>query len=94
MDNGSARPTGNSALHSLIMEARKKTALTGVKEVIAFDDGQVVLETDAGEITLTGQGMHVTRLMLTEGELTVEGLIDGIFYTDKKEKKRRLRNGL
>ncbi|MBR0320499.1 MAG: sporulation protein YabP [Clostridia bacterium] len=81
-------------MHSLTMEARKKTALTGVKEVIAFDDGQVVLETDAGEITLTGQGMHVTRLMLTEGELTVEGLIDGIFYTDKKEKKRRLRNGL
>ena len=38
--------------------------------------------------------MCVTRLMLTEGELTVEGLIDGIFYTDKKEKKRRLRNGL
>ena len=94
MDNGSARPTGNSALHSQTMEARKKTALTGVKEVIAFDDGQVVLETDAGEITLTGQGMHVTRLMLTEGELTVEGLIAGIFYTDKKEKKRRLRNGL
>lgn len=94
MDNGSTRPTGNSALHSLTMEARRKTALTGVKEVIAFDDGQVVLETDAGEITLTGQGMHVTRLMLTEGELTVEGLIDGIFYTDKKEKKRRLRNGL
>ncbi|MBR6524346.1 MAG: sporulation protein YabP [Clostridia bacterium] len=94
METVSSRQTGNSITHNLTLEARQKAALSGVKEVIAFDDGQVILQTDAGEITLTGQGMHVTRLMLTEGELTVEGSIDGIFYTDKKEKKRRLRNSL
>ena len=88
------RPVHTPSTHTLTLATRTKAALTGVTEVIAFDDGQVTLLTDTGEITLTGQNLHVTKLMLEDGQLTVEGHIDGIFYTDKKEKRRLKRSHL
>ena len=69
--------------HSLALENRKTAALTGVSEVLAFDENQVILMTESGEIVLTGEGLHVTRLMLEEGQLTVEGRLDGIVYTQR-----------
>lgn len=66
--------------HSLLMDNRKKADLTGVSEVLSFDESQVNLLTDCGEITLTGEDLHVTALMLEEGKMTVEGKVDGVFY--------------
>ena len=73
--------------HSLSLDERKQAALTGVREVLAFDENQVVLMTDTGELCLTGQDLHVTKLMLEEGQLTVEGRLDGIFYTQRQNKR-------
>ena len=73
--------------HSLAMENRERAALTGVNEVIAFDENQVVLMTESGEIALTGENLHVTRLMLEEGQLTVEGRVDSIFYTQRPNRR-------
>lgn len=73
--------------HTLALENRTSAALTGVSEVLAFDENQVILSTDHGEITLNGEGLHVKRLMLEEGQLTVEGKIDGIFYTQRSRRR-------
>ena len=78
--------------HTLSMENRQKAALTGVSEVVGFDENQVILLTDHGEIALTGEGLHVTRLMLEEGQLAVEGKIDGIIYT-RRPRRRGLFRG-
>ena len=73
--------------HTLSMENRQKAALTGIAEVLAFDEAQVILRTDSGEIALTGENLHVTQLLLDAGQLTVEGKIDGVFYTQKKMRR-------
>ena len=73
--------------HTLILENRKHAALTGISEVLAFDENQVMLLTDGGEIALTGEGLHVTKLMLEEGQLTVDGKLDGIFYTQSTRRR-------
>ncbi len=73
--------------HTLVLENRQKAALTGISEVLAFDENQVVLLADSGEIALTGEGLHVTRLTLEEGQLTVEGQLDGIFYTQRTRRR-------
>lgn len=73
--------------HTLSMENRQRAALTGVSEVLAFDENQVILMTENGEIALTGEGLHVTRLMLEEGQLTVEGKLDSIFYTQRSRRR-------
>ena len=83
-----ARPAAKN--HTLSMENRQRALLTGVSEVLGFDDGQVILMTDSGEIALTGEGLHVTRLMLEEGQLAVEGKIDGVIYSAQRSRRRGL----
>ena len=78
--------TGVPRTHTLHMENRKTATLTGVSEVLAFDDRQVILATDHGEIALTGEGLHVSRLTLDEGDLTVEGRIDSLLYTQPRRR--------
>ena len=38
--------------HTLSMENRQRAALTGIAEVLAFAENQVILRTDTGEIAL------------------------------------------
>ena len=76
--------------HLLTMENRRRVALTGVNEVLGFDENQVSLMTENGEVTLTGEGLHVTKLMLEEGQLAVEGKIDGIQYSAQRGRRRGL----
>lgn len=77
--------------HTLSLENRQHAVLTGVSEVLGFDENQVVLMTENGEIDLTGEGLHVTRLMLEEGQLAVDGKIDGVFYTQRTRRRGLLR---
>lgn len=79
--------------HSLILENRQKAHLTGVSEVLGFDENQVTLLTDHGEIALTGEGLHVKKLMLEDGQLAVEGKIDGVVYTQRGRRKALFHRG-
>ena len=72
---------------TVVLENRQRAALSGISEVLAFDENQVVLLTDSGEIALTGEGLHVTRLMLEEGQLAVEGKIDSVIYTQRTRRR-------
>ncbi len=83
----SARRAESARPHALHLDNRRQAALTGVKEVIAFDDHQVILGTDLGEVALTGSGLHVTRLMLEDGQLTVEGQVDSVIYAQTKKRR-------
>ena len=85
-----ARSAGKS--HTLNLENRQRALLTGVSEVLGFDEGQVILLTENGEICLTGEGLHVTRLMLEEGQLAVEGKIDSVFYTQPTRRRGLFRS--
>lgn len=87
MENEAAKRSRPSQPHTMNLENRQRAALSGVGEVLAFDETQVILSTECGEMALTGEGLHVTRLMLEEGQLTVEGRIDGIVYTQRGSRR-------
>ena len=95
MNTNSTKRTENAERtpwpHTFSLEERKKALLSGVREVLAFDENQVVLLTDAGEICMTGQNLHVTKLMVEEGHLAVEGHVDGIWYNEHKARRTWLR---
>ena len=76
---------GNSTKqHKMIMINRKNCSLTGVTDVIAFDDKEVILETQMGTLFIRGQNMHIKRLTLEQGEVDVEGSVDAYMYSGKK----------
>ena len=74
----------NTKQHKVIMINRKSCSLTGITDVIAFDEKEVILETQMGALFIRGENMHIKRLTLEQGEVDVEGGIDSYMYSGKK----------
>ena len=67
--------------HKLTLQNRGSVMLTGVKDVVAFDENQVVLDTELGLLTIKGKDLHVNRLSLEKGEIDIEGRTDSLVYS-------------
>ena len=76
--------------HVLTLEGREKAVVTGVEDVGSFNEQTVVLLTSAGALTLLGDGLHISRLNLQDGELLVEGRIAALEYDDRNKSGRGL----
>ena len=70
--------------HGLQMHNRSQVNLTGVREVVAFDEKQVVMDTDMGLLTLKGSDLHVSRLTVEKGEVDIRGSIDSLAYSSNE----------
>lgn len=68
--------------HKVVMDDCKKACITGVSDVISFDLKTVLLETCCGMLTIKGENLHVSKLSLENGELHVDGKIEGMVYSD------------
>ncbi|MCL2170699.1 MAG: sporulation protein YabP [Defluviitaleaceae bacterium] len=66
--------------HKLICENRENLGITGVTDVISFDEEQVICDTDMGVLILRGANLHVSRLNLDSGDLDIHGEINSISY--------------
>lgn len=82
------RPAGRE--HSVSVIGREKTAVTGVTEVISFDENNVIMGTAEGSLTLDGNGLNITKLDLENGVVCVEGRLVGMYYIEQSRGKRRL----
>ncbi len=70
--------------HSLILENRKTLTATGVSNVDSFDDQTVVAYTDLGELVIRGANLHIDKLSIDSGELTLDGEITSMSYTENR----------
>ncbi len=68
--------------HRLNINARKTAAITGVNDVLSFDAGEVLLQTEQGILMIRGNELHVNRLTLEKGEIDIDGRIDSLTYSD------------
>jgi len=66
--------------HSLQIDKRENVTITGIIDVISFDEESVIGETEMGVIVIKGANLHVKRINLESGELAVTGEIDGLNY--------------
>ena len=78
----------SKAVHKLVLELRKKVTLTGVNDVCSFHENEVVLKTDSGVLVITGENLHVGKLVLEEGCVDVQGRIDMLSYEVQHNAKR------
>ena len=74
---------------TLLLRDRKTLELDGITDVLGFDEGAVFVRGSLGNLTVEGEGLHVTRLDLEKGLLSVEGRISAIFYADDGKGARR-----
>lgn len=69
--------------HTLTLTEREKLTVTGVDEVLRFDEEAVEMRTARGDLIVQGSGLHVGRLAIDTGELSIDGAIAEILYADE-----------
>ncbi|MBR5539752.1 MAG: sporulation protein YabP [Clostridia bacterium] len=83
--------TETSLPHQLVLDDRRRLSVSGVSDVDSFDDTTVIAHTALGDLTIKGQSLHISRLNTETGDLTMEGQIDLLEYTDPKPRGNTLR---
>ena len=77
-----SKSAASKAEHNLILNFREKLSITGVKEIINFDDKCINIKTLCGELSIDGENIHINVLNVERGELEVIGKFNGIYYFD------------
>ena len=81
--------------HALTLQSRRELKISGVRQIISFDECNISLVTAGGELDIDGEGMNIDALDLEKGLASVTGNITGLYYVaDQPIKKRWLRRGL
>lgn len=77
----------NKKPHSLSLTARDHLTLTGIEDVISFDENGMLLATTEGTLTVDGSEIRIVTLCVETGELSVMGRFCGLYYVDRVPKK-------
>ena len=68
--------------HHLIMEDRTKLSVTGVEDVISFDENEIITRTAQGNLIIRGTGLHIGKLTLDSGDVSVDGVVRELCYEE------------
>lgn len=75
---------------NLTLENRKKITISGVIEVISFNDEKIILNTTKGMLTIKGMGLKMNKLDVQNGDVLVVGEgIDSLIYSLKNAPKEK-----
>ncbi|MDD3023135.1 MAG: sporulation protein YabP [Syntrophomonadaceae bacterium] len=66
--------------HTVKLSNRRNMELSGVNNVINFDEEKIILQTAEGYLYIIGQELHITALNLDEGKVALEGNVDSMEY--------------
>lgn len=72
-----------TAIQNLILENREKLSISGVLDVLSFDDQVVMVETELGLLTIKGENLKINKLSIDTSEVIVEGDISSLNYSEK-----------
>lgn len=71
--------------HKLQLSERQKLTMTGVTEVVSFDENAVVLQTPLGTLLIQGQGLQLKTLSLEGGQVAVDGTVTSLTYEEPRQ---------
>ena len=70
-------------MQNLVLENREKLSVSGVNDVLSFDDQIVILETQLGLLTIKGENLRINKLSIDSEEVVIEGEINNLAYSEK-----------
>lgn len=71
--------------HKLTLNERKNLTMTGVTEVVSFDEAEIVLQTGLGRLVVQGQELQLKNLSLEGGQVAVDGKICALSYEEVRQ---------
>lgn len=80
--------------HMLKLADRRDGRLTGVRDVVCFQETEIILLTEGGMLHIKGEELHVKRLDLEKQEVDLAGKIDSLIYSDGSIRKDRGGEGI
>ena len=74
-------------VQNLVLENRKKLSVSGVNDVLSFDDQVVIVDTELGLLTVKGENIRINKLSLDTAEVIIEGENLSLAYSQNKQEK-------
>ena len=78
----------NGVIQNIILENRNKLSVSGVKDVLSFDDQVVIMETELGLLTVKGENLKINKLSIDTSEVVVDGETNSISYSEQNKIKQ------
>ncbi len=75
----------SNIIQNIIIENREKATISGVLDVLSFDDQIVILETELGLLNIKGDNLKINKLSLDTSEIIIEGKFMNLGYSEKNE---------
>lgn len=72
--------------HTVYCEDRKSMTVTGVLQVVAYDEYHIVLNTDYGRLKIQGRDLIAGEISSRNNTLKLTGNIDSLVYKSKRNK--------
>ena len=76
-------------VQNIVLENREKLNVSGVNDVLSFDDQVVMIDTELGLLTVKGENIRINKLSIDTSEVIVEGDIASLTYSDKNTEKTK-----
>ena len=71
--------------HKLTLNERKQLTMTGVTEVVSFEETSVVLRTSLGTLAVHGRELQLKTLSQDGGQVAVDGHIAAMLYEEPRQ---------
>ena len=76
-----------NSLQNILLENREKLEMSGVEDVVSFNDLQIVARTTLGLFTVKGSKLHIEKFNTTTKELNIKGKVDELKYSNDNLKR-------
>ena len=70
--------------HRLTLEERSRLTMTGVTEVVSFEETCVILRTGMGTLMVQGRDLQLKTLSQEGGQVAVDGTVSALVYEEPR----------
>ena len=75
--------------HDVIIRSRKRMEMSGISDVSSFDENEIIVQTGNSGVSIEGENLKIERFDAENGELIINGKVNGMFYFVKDLSKKK-----
>ncbi len=75
--------------HILTLDNRSLLTLTGVEDVVGFDDQTINIRLSDSTLVVKGASLHISKLSLDSGDVAIDGHISSLQYIGSSARNLR-----
>lgn len=76
--------------HTMMLDNRGKLQMTGAEDVSGFNEETVSVKTSCGMLIIKGERLHIDKLNLETGDVSIDGKINAMQYLGSDASRSRL----